>query len=139
MTRKLPKSKAVSRKPQGIAVKKNTEKAKLADPPATRLPSDETDAVSAEQTLPEEPADLTPQMVGIFCDGIESVHRNWLVAQGLPEDYMPSWKDINEQNPRLPYDEDAPKTIEELFASLKLTEAPSKAKRAPGPRARKRA
>jgi hypothetical protein len=139
MTRKLPKSKAVSRKPQGIAGKKKSEKAKLANPPATVLQPDETEVASEEQALPEEPTDLTPQMVGIFCDGIESVHRNWLVAQGPPEDYMPSWKDINEQNPRLPYDEDAPKTIEELFASLKLTEAPSKAKRAPGPRARKRA
>jgi hypothetical protein len=64
--------------------------------------------------------DLSPQLAGLFCDGIESVQRNWLAEHGMPEDYMPSWKDITNENPRLPYDEDAPKTIEELFASLEV-------------------
>ncbi len=69
---------------------------------------------------------MTPQIVEVFCDGIENVHRDWLIAQGLPEDFMPSWKDITDENPRLPYDEDAPETIEELFASLNMKEPAEK-------------
>jgi hypothetical protein len=139
MTTAYRKSKSASKKLKGRAGKKENGNPKLGVPPAAAIQADDTEILSEEQNSPEEPTSLTPQMVELFCDGIESVHRNWLVAQGVPEDYMPSWKDINEQNPRLPYDEDAPKTIEELFASLKLAGAPSKAKRAPRRRVRRRA
>ena len=52
---------------------------------------------------------------------------------------MPSWKDIDDQNPRLPYDEDAPKTIEELFKSLGWIGAPVKPPKTARGRAKKRA
>jgi hypothetical protein len=112
--------------------------AKLELPPPA-VPEADSRTVPCSQVSPEGRPDLTQQLVELFCDGIENVHRSWLAGQGLADDHMPSWKDIDSPNQQFPYDEDAPKTIEELFASMGWLDKPVKPDGTRKRRAKKRA